>query len=225
MCPPSPNGDLETSENQPPRLERMNSFHVGPVQLPHPVRMPNGRLRMNSKIRSCSEDHSSGNYGQPAAGSSSSSSAKNISFKKGSYEAVREQSFFRSDRRALSLKNSSSDYSRRNTDELSFPSYDEGNEKYVFDQNWKFQYVHFFELQKNLSITEDRKVAKNKSRQCLLFPLTSDPRGRQFRGQECPPIAAPFLSMRFPNIQEWLNGLPSKVRYIKGPFFFALGGT
>ena len=135
MCPPSPNGDLETSENQPPRLERMNSFHVGPVQLPHPVRMPNGRLRMNSKIRSCSEDHSSGNYGQPAAGSSSSSSAKNISFKKGSYEAVREQSFFRSDRRALSLKNSSSDYSRRNTDELSFPSYDEGNEKYVFDQN------------------------------------------------------------------------------------------
>ena len=65
MCPPSPNNgdhlENETSNSKNPhqRLTRMNSYHVGPVQLPHPVRMPNGRIRTYSKIRSCSEDHSS----------------------------------------------------------------------------------------------------------------------------------------------------------------------
>ena len=59
MCPPSPNGDLDAKNEHPPRLQRLNSIHVGPVQLPHPVRMPNGRVRNNSKIRSCSEDNSS----------------------------------------------------------------------------------------------------------------------------------------------------------------------
>ncbi len=35
-------------------LERMNSFHVGPVKLPHPVKMPNGRV---SNSRASSEDY------------------------------------------------------------------------------------------------------------------------------------------------------------------------
>ena len=68
MCPPSPNannGDhlesttTSSSKNPNQRLTRINSVHVGPVQLPHPVRMSNGRVRTYSKIRSCSEDHSS----------------------------------------------------------------------------------------------------------------------------------------------------------------------
>ena len=37
----------------------MHSLHVGPVKLPHPVRMPNGRLRTNGSEsgRACSEDY------------------------------------------------------------------------------------------------------------------------------------------------------------------------
>ena len=37
----------------------MHSLHVGPVKLPHPVRMPNGRLRTNGSDigRACSEDY------------------------------------------------------------------------------------------------------------------------------------------------------------------------
>ena len=58
MCPPSP--QILEEEIQPKkRLQRMNSFHVGPVQLPHPVRMPNGRARNNSADqRASSEDYS-----------------------------------------------------------------------------------------------------------------------------------------------------------------------
>jgi len=66
MCPPSPE-ELShrghspiKAKQQPPRkltLQRMNSFHVGPVKLPHPVRMPNGRLvNRNSNSRASSED-------------------------------------------------------------------------------------------------------------------------------------------------------------------------
>ena len=53
MCPPEKS---EVDENRKPKpLERMNSFHVGPVKLPHPVRMPNGRVSTN---RASSEDYS-----------------------------------------------------------------------------------------------------------------------------------------------------------------------
>lgn len=53
MCPPSPVPPTAATKDAPSiskkkTLQRMNSFHVGPVKLPHPVRMPNGRLRNNS---------------------------------------------------------------------------------------------------------------------------------------------------------------------------------
>ena len=61
MCPPADSdihqqsasevtGDTDGSKT----LERMNSFHVGPVKLPHPVKMPNGRV---SNSRASSEDY------------------------------------------------------------------------------------------------------------------------------------------------------------------------
>ena len=49
MCPPSPvPPKAKDAPSKKKTLQRMNSFHVGPVKLPHPVRMPNGRLRNNS---------------------------------------------------------------------------------------------------------------------------------------------------------------------------------
>lgn len=60
MCPPSPQGHAQAKQ-PPKKLLRMNSFHVGPVKLPHPVRMPNGRLvNRNSNGRASSEDCSLG---------------------------------------------------------------------------------------------------------------------------------------------------------------------
>ena len=41
-----------------------NSLHVGPVRLPHPVRMPNGRVRSRTNSeskRACSEDYTKSN--------------------------------------------------------------------------------------------------------------------------------------------------------------------
>ena len=112
MCPPSPNGDLDAKNEHPPRLQRLNSIHVGPVQLPHPVRMPNGRVRNNSKIRSCSEDNSS----------------KHISFpEKTTYDNVATvaKSPPRSERRALSLKQSSLDH-RQIIDDLTYMYFEGG---------------------------------------------------------------------------------------------------
>ena len=54
MCPPEKSEEPENPKKAK-TLERMNSFHVGPVKLPHPVRMPNGRV---SNSRASSEDYS-----------------------------------------------------------------------------------------------------------------------------------------------------------------------
>ena len=57
MCPQENevqnNTKVENKEKQK-TLERMNSFHVGPVKLPHPVKMPNGRV---NNSRASSEDY------------------------------------------------------------------------------------------------------------------------------------------------------------------------
>ena len=62
MCPPSPTIDPNCADEknlQKQRgLQRMHSLHVGPVKLPHPVKMPNGRARTNNDQRACSEDFS-----------------------------------------------------------------------------------------------------------------------------------------------------------------------
>ncbi len=74
MCPPtpvvvSPNKDeIKASQTgnsgNKKSLQRMNSFHVGPVKLPHPVRMPNGRARNNSD-RAGSEDYTKSTPNRP----------------------------------------------------------------------------------------------------------------------------------------------------------------
>ena len=67
MCPPSPqvsnsddNDSAETKSKQKEKvLKRMNSFHVGPVKLPHPVKIPNGRAtRSSNEQRAGSADYS-----------------------------------------------------------------------------------------------------------------------------------------------------------------------
>ena len=61
MCPPADSDIHQQSASEVTgdtgggkTLERMNSFHVGPVKLPHPVKMPNGRV---SNSRASSEDY------------------------------------------------------------------------------------------------------------------------------------------------------------------------
>merc|ERR1711971_26537 len=65
MCPPSPIAPAEENRLQKERgLQRMHSLHVGPVRLPHPVRMPNGRVRTRTNSeskRACSEDYTKSN--------------------------------------------------------------------------------------------------------------------------------------------------------------------
>ena len=60
MCPQENEVQHQSSSNtkveidKSKTLERMNSFHVGPVKLPHPVKMPNGRV---NNSRASSEDY------------------------------------------------------------------------------------------------------------------------------------------------------------------------
>jgi hypothetical protein len=59
MWPSSdPPSHKETTQKIKQTLQRMNSFHVGPVRLPHPVKLPNGKDRTNFTTRASSADYS-----------------------------------------------------------------------------------------------------------------------------------------------------------------------